>query len=178
MEKNTPGGQWMTRDCKIARSRRAGPRLALVALVLALAPASLLAGDQTIAGHGHGQIATPVKPLEIDVVFSAAKDRAWEGQISIPAQGTKDLPLEKIESKDGEVGFEIKDVPGNPLFKGKLEEQGKQAPATLLPDRDDGFNVKEQSGTSIRFITDSGGKVSELALSNAAGIFSAKRKNP
>jgi CubicO group peptidase (beta-lactamase class C family) len=58
-----------------------------------------------------------------------------------------------------------------------IDRQG-QGSATLLPDRDDGFVLKEQTGTSIRFVTDSGGKISEMALSTAAGVFSAKRKTP
>ncbi len=150
----------MTRDCKIARSRRRAPRLALVALVLALSPASslLAADDPTITGHWHGQIATPVKPLEIDVVFSAAKDGVWQGQISIPAQGAKDLPLGKIEAKTADVGFEIKDVPGNPVFKGKLEEQGKRIKGTFT-----------QGGNSFEFQLDRGPDPVALARQSLAG---------
>ncbi len=48
----------------------------------------------------------------------------------------------------------------------------------LVPDRDDSFNLKEQAGTSVHFVTDSGGSVSEMALSTAGGVFSAKRKKP
>jgi CubicO group peptidase (beta-lactamase class C family) len=58
-----------------------------------------------------------------------------------------------------------------------IDRQG-QGSATLVPDRDDGFNLKEQSGTSIRFVTDREGKVTEMALSTAAGVFSVKRKQP
>ena len=56
-----------------------------------------------------------------------------------------------------------------------IDRQGQGA-ATMVPDRDDGFVLKEQSGTSIRFVTDSGGKITEMALSTTAGVFSATRK--
>jgi CubicO group peptidase (beta-lactamase class C family) len=127
----TPGSTLMTRHCKIVRLRRAAPRLALVALVVALSPASVRADDPTIAGHWHGHIATPTKPLEMNVDFSAAKDGAWQGEISIPAQGAKDLPLAKIEAVAADVSFLIMDVPGNPVFKGKLEDQGKKLKGTF-----------------------------------------------
>jgi CubicO group peptidase (beta-lactamase class C family) len=63
---------------------------------------------------------------------------------------------------------------GNALM---IDRQG-QASATLLPEEDDGFVLREQIGTSIRFVTDADGKISEMALSTAAGVFSVKRKKP
>ena len=53
-----------------------------------------------------------------------------------------------------------------------------QGVLNLVPDRDDSFTLKEQAGTSVHFVTDSDGSVSEMALSTAAGVFSAKRKKP
>ena len=49
---------------------------------------------------------------------------------------------------------------------------------TLLPDRDDRFNFKEQPETSIRFKKGSDQTVSEIEMSTAAGVFTIKRKQP
>jgi CubicO group peptidase (beta-lactamase class C family) len=55
-------------------------------------------------------------------------------------------------------------------------KQGEGAPVELIPDRNDGFNLKRQAGTSIRFVTDAQGRVTEMALSSDDGVFTAKRK--
>jgi CubicO group peptidase (beta-lactamase class C family) len=47
---------------------------------------------------------------------------------------------------------------------------------TLLPDHNDEFNVKEQSETSIRFVTGKDSAADEMALSTSEGVFLAKRK--
>jgi hypothetical protein len=43
---------------------------------------------------------------------------------------------------------------------------------TLLPDRNDGFTLKEQPALSIRFVTGRDGKVDEFALSTPGGVSS------
>ena len=48
--------------------------------------------------------------------------------------------------------------------------------ATLLPDRNEGFTIKEEPTTSIQFVTGNDGKVDEFALSGPAGVFNFKRK--
>jgi hypothetical protein len=75
------------------------------------------------------------------------------------------------------------ELAGNPVSvrlkgSGLLIDFQNQPSVTLLPDRDDGFNLKEQSDTSVRFVTGSDQKISEMALSTAAGVFTAKRKKP
>ena len=55
-------------------------------------------------------------------------------------------------------------------------KQAEGSPVELIPDRNDEFNLKRRAGTSIRFVTDAHGQVTELALSNDDGVFTAKRK--
>ncbi len=117
-----------------------------------------------LKGYVEG-LSLPFEPRIKPIVFS----KKPEAKLSDP---------EYLKKFTGE--YELAGVTANVRLEGTvlmLDVQG-QAPATLLPDRDDGFNLKEQSGTSIRFIIDSGGKVSEMTLSTAAGVYSAKRKNP
>jgi hypothetical protein len=55
-------------------------------------------------------------------------------------------------------------------------EQKGQRPLELVPDRDDGFNLKQDTDLSLRFVTDTQGKAVELALiSLDEGSSSAKR---
>jgi hypothetical protein len=75
------------------------------------------------------------------------------------------------------------ELAGNPVIvrlKGSalVLDFRNQPSVTLVPDRDDGFSFKEQPETSIRFNRGSDQKISEMALSTAAGVFTAKRKKP
>ena len=99
-------------------------------VILAVLPASVRADELTLAGHWQSAIETPGAPLYIDVDFAPGKSGSWQGDISIPAQGAKDLPLAKIERKDADVTFELPGVPGAPTFKGKLDTQGKKLAGT------------------------------------------------
>ncbi len=71
------------------------------------------------AGHWTGAVEVPGTRLEVEVEL-ARQGQAWSGTISIPAQGAKDLPLEKIVVEADRVEFAIADVPGQPTFLGKL----------------------------------------------------------
>jgi hypothetical protein len=51
-----------------------------------------------------------------------------------------------------------------------------QGTLTLVPDRNDGFRLKEQSETMVRFKTIQDPSEIELALETAGGVFSAKRQ--
>jgi hypothetical protein len=56
-------------------------------------------------------------------------------------------------------------------------EQKGQRPLELVPDRDDGFNLKQDTHLSLRFVSNPQGKVVELALNSLdGGSSSAKRK--
>jgi CubicO group peptidase (beta-lactamase class C family) len=78
----------------------------------------------TLEGHWEGSIDIPGMTLEVDIDFRAKEDESWEGDISIPAQKAKDLPLTNISLAEGEVSFVISGVPGDPTFKGTLSADG------------------------------------------------------
>jgi CubicO group peptidase (beta-lactamase class C family) len=126
---------------------------------IACSPTPVRAQEPTLAGHWQGAIETPVKPLAIDVDFAALKDGAWKGDISIPAQGTKDLPLAKIERKGEDVTFELPGIPGKPLFKGKLDARGKKLSGTFT-----------QSGNAMPFHLDQGTDPFAAAKESLAGF--------
>lgn len=77
-----------------------------------------------LTGHWAGAIELPGSKLEIDCDFSIQADGSWLGDVSIPAQNAKDLPLTGIAFKGGEVTFAISGIPGEPVFKGSLSTDG------------------------------------------------------
>lgn len=102
----------------------------LTRLILALSvliSASLLSPMEKIslAGHWEGAIELPGMKLEINLDFTQAEDGTWQGDISIPAQNAKDLPLAKITLDGLKTSFVISGVPGDPTFQGALSEDGQ-----------------------------------------------------
>jgi len=82
--------------------------------------------SQKVVGHWEGAIELPGMKLEVLVDFKLSADKKLEGVISIPIQKAKDLPLTDIKITDSEISFAIAGVPGNPVFKGKLDESGQK----------------------------------------------------
>jgi CubicO group peptidase (beta-lactamase class C family) len=119
-------------ECReLCRSSRLSVRSILTCLFVAVSPAILRAEEPKLAGHWQGEIATPGKPLAIDLDFSAAQDGSWRGDISIPSEGTKDRALAGIVAKDSEITFTMAGVPGDPIFKGRLDQEGKTLSGTF-----------------------------------------------
>jgi CubicO group peptidase (beta-lactamase class C family) len=82
------------------------------------------ATPQDPAGHWEGAIDLPGTKLEVNVDLVKQADGTWKGDISIPAQGAKDLPLGGIRVEGTEVTFAIADVPGDPTFRGSVSADG------------------------------------------------------
>ncbi len=102
-----------------ARSFRAV--LATVLLMLLALP--ILAAEAGPAGHWEGEIQIPGTKLGVDVDLSQDGD-AWKGDISIPLQNAKDLPLTNVKVDGAAVSFEIQGIPGTPTFNGTLDADG------------------------------------------------------
>jgi len=85
----------------------------------------------TIDGHWTGAIDLPSMKLEVDIDFTLQADGSWKGDISIPMQNARDLPLEKIGLQGKEATFAISGIPGDPIFKGVLSEDGKEIKGTF-----------------------------------------------
>jgi len=82
------------------------------------------APPQDPAGHWEGAVEVPGAKLEVNVDFVKQADGTWKGDISIPAQGAKDLPLGGIKVEAADITFAIAGVPGDPTFKGRLSADG------------------------------------------------------
>lgn len=139
------------------------------------------------AGHWVGTIQTPGPALDVEVDLVAKGADAYDGAISIPAQGAKGIPLTAISVKGTAVAFAIRGVPGEPRFTGTLSSDGKsiagdfnQAGATMpftLAWKGEGKIEKPAKSTPItkelegpwEGALDVEGKVLRLALKLANG---------
>jgi hypothetical protein len=75
-------------------------------------------------GHWSGSVEVPQHSLGMEVDLDKAT-AGWVGAISIPAQNATGIPLDSISFVDGKCVFRIKNVPGEPTFKGSLSADGK-----------------------------------------------------
>ena len=112
------------------------PAVALLAVACSWAA---LGAAALAPGKWAGEIELPGAKLAIEVALAQA-DGAWSGKISIPAQGAKDLPLGGVKVEGPAVSFEMPGVPGSPLFKGILSDDGQALAGTFT-----------QSGQSFPF---------------------------
>src|SRR5215208_7304734 len=84
-------------------------------LLILTGAAPVLAAETGPAGHWEGAIDIPGTKLGIDVDLSQ-DGGAWKGDISIPLQQAKDLPLVNVKVDGTAVSFEIQGIPGTPTF--------------------------------------------------------------
>lgn len=140
---------------RVSRASRAAAMLLLLLTVLA---APILAAEAAgPAGHWDGEIEIPGTKLGIDVDL-AQEGGVWKGDISIPLQNAKDLPLTNIKVDGAAVEFEIQGVPGTPTFHGTLSADGAKIAGDFI-----------QGGGKFPFELRRGASATEAAKDALAG---------
>jgi uncharacterized protein len=86
---------------------------------------TLASAQLTPAGHWEGYAEIEGMKLAFNIDLSQKEGGAWMGSITIAAQQLKDRSLDKVSVAGRNISFEVTGVPGNPVFKGKLSEDGK-----------------------------------------------------
>ena len=104
--------------------------LALICWMVAVGSA-VAEQPQSVAGHWQGKIETPAMELEIDVDLRS-QEAGWGGDVSIPLQGARDLPLTGIQVDGRSVEFAIEGIPGEPRFVGELTDGGTLLTGTFF----------------------------------------------
>jgi hypothetical protein len=97
----------------------------LIALCTA-SPGALFQDAKLFIGTWNGSIDVMGQSLEIIVKFSLDEGENLQGTIDIPAQSAKGLALTNFELEGKKITFAIDGVPGEPTFKGELDEAGKK----------------------------------------------------
>jgi CubicO group peptidase (beta-lactamase class C family) len=96
------------------------PVVAAAVLAMAFTP-----GDRpSPEGRWQGAIELPGQRLEVLVRVAAGEGGVWTGEIDIPAQKARNLPLSGFDVARGDVRFSIAGVPGDPTFRGTLSPDG------------------------------------------------------
>jgi len=127
--------------------------LFLFALLAGSLPPTSLPAQQArpFAGHWTGGLTVQGQELgfDVDLVQGAA---GWSGDISIPAQGAKDLPLGGIAVAGDSITFAIANIPGNPTLRGTISADGETIAGTMT-----------QGGQSFPFILRTGAAAAAAA---------------
>jgi CubicO group peptidase (beta-lactamase class C family) len=101
-------------------------RIAALVLMAAtvFAPLAAQTPSPSFAGHWTGSIQLPGAELAFDVDLTLTGG-AYAGDISIPAQNAKDLPLLRVSVRGDSISFAIQGIPGEPTFRGVRAADGK-----------------------------------------------------
>jgi CubicO group peptidase (beta-lactamase class C family) len=133
--------------------RRSFPVVASVYLfsILCLAvPFVAAQAGEGVHGTWEGAMQLPSMELAVVVDFRVV-DGTLEGDIDIPAQGAKDLPLGDISFEGSALRFKIQGVPGDPTFDGTLADDGETISGTFSQGGQNfPFNLTRQGSESAR----------------------------
>ena len=113
-------------DCSttfVARKRKTTTLRILIGCVVFSAYAVAAHADAP-SGRWQGQIELPGNPIDITVDLGETDDNRWVGDIDIPAQGLADFPLADVEVEGSSVSFAMPGIPGDPVFRGTLTDDG------------------------------------------------------
>src|SRR5215467_2890982 len=111
------------------------PRNVLIwfALAICLTISQAAVGQSSsIVGHWEGTIQAPGNAIAISVDFGQKSGGALAATISIPAQGARDMPLANVAVSGSDVAFDLPGVPGDPKFRGKLDQGGAKISGDFL----------------------------------------------
>lgn len=99
-------------------------RLAFHCLFVVFSSISIAQTKVSPAGHWEGSIKLPTGELKVTVDLDRDAKGAWVGDLDIPDQGVKELPLRDLSVSGESVNFGLPGGQGNPMFKGKLSADG------------------------------------------------------
>ena len=84
-----------------------------------------------LAGPWEGSLQLPSGKLDL-LVDLMSKEGGWEGTITIPAQGVKELALSHLSLAGGRLRFTLPGIPGDPHFDGTLSAEGTMATGLFM----------------------------------------------
>jgi uncharacterized protein len=103
-------------------------RIAIALAIIAFVAAGVARAQDAkpFLGAWKGTISVAGAQLEIGLNFKLDEAQKITGTFDSITQGAFGLALDKFEIKDKTISFMISGVPGDPLFKGTLDETGKK----------------------------------------------------
>lgn len=100
-------------------------------LLMVSTPGVAAQGPSPVAGRWEGAVSVPSIELAVVVDLDTTKDGTWIGDIDIPQQQARDVPLTGITVAAGSVTFEISLGPATARFEGKVSEDGNTMTGTM-----------------------------------------------
>jgi hypothetical protein len=127
-------------------------RTTQVVLLLTFCPPVLMAqAPPNPSGHWEGAVQAPDREINIIVDLAKNEKGEWIGDINVPVQNLKNVPLINVTVKDNSVSFEIEGIPGKPLFEGKLSEDGKSMSGSVtVPAGVAAFQLKRTGEANVQ----------------------------
>ncbi len=133
-----------------------------IILSVLLLPAALVAQQpipDPCSGHWEGAIELPTAKLPFDIDLARNADQSCKADISIPAQGARDVALTNVLVRADSVRFTIPNAPGTPSMAGARSADGRTISGTFT-----------QGGGSFPFSMSIGRSKAELAKASLAGL--------
>lgn len=93
-------------------------------------PAPVTPTVETTAGEWAGRIGIPDAPVEIGIRLTA-ENGGLRGEIDIPAQAIKAMPLSDVLLEGRDLYFRLPDVGGDAWFRGTFEADAKSIPGAF-----------------------------------------------
>lgn len=104
------------------------PLLRSLTLLALLAPPALTQTVQPAPKPGHWEGALQLPNGKLDLLLDLRmQGGAWQGVLTIPAQGVKDLALEGVAVAGGKLSFALPGISGDPRFDGTIGADGQVA---------------------------------------------------
>jgi uncharacterized damage-inducible protein DinB len=97
----------------------------LTVSILFWSPLTWAQSQANAAGHWEGSINLPGRELVIAVDLERDQDGTWSATMDLPAQGFQYFPLMDVTVEGSTISFAMAAVPGVPVFKGALSEDGQ-----------------------------------------------------
>jgi len=95
--------------------------IVILAYLVAIPTAAAWQEPRQFTGHWEGTMELPgmLMNFMVDLTY---EDGTWSGTMDIPMQGAIGIPLSGIKVSGAAIEFALADVPGDPIWKGTLEE--------------------------------------------------------
>jgi pimeloyl-ACP methyl ester carboxylesterase len=93
-------------------------------------PAPVTPTVESTTGEWAGRIGVPGAPVEIGIRLTAENGKL-RGEIDIPAQAIKAMPLSDVLLEGRELSFRLPDMGGDAWFRGTFETDGKSIPGAF-----------------------------------------------
>ncbi len=108
-----------------------GLTLGLTVLLLQTSILALAQDRQSAQGHWEGIITLADRELAITFDIDRDDSGAWSATIDVPSQGFRFYPLSQVAVDGSTLSFAVPVLPGDPVFKATLSEDGQILAGTL-----------------------------------------------